>query len=206
MGTSDSPAATIHRGAVRAIFDHLLLSLTVDGEPGPAVFVFSHYRFRWAADGIVGDLLFVELERGGGPERIVLTSEPVLAPGQAGRLSPRGWTATEAEQAPMIATFRGTPLAGDSVGESVIANGIRIEVEWSGLAAPIFAMGPAPRVPTEDIVSVLIEAGAGRASVNGQPVAGRLFRNDVWVPWLGRPLRSGVVAIGEVLLEGPRPG
>ena len=89
------------------------------------------------------------------------------------------------------------------MGETVIADGIRIEVEWSGLAAPIFAMGPAPRVPTEDIVSVLIEAGAGRASVNGQPVAGRLFRNDVWVGWLGRPLRSGVVAIGEVLLERP---
>ena len=36
-----------------------------------------------------------------------------------------------------------------------------------------------------------------------QPVAGRLFRNDVWVAWLGRPLRSGVVAIGEVLLDRP---
>ena len=200
MGTSDGSEARIHPGAVRAIFDHLLLSLTIDGEPGPAAFVFSHYRFRWAADGIVGDLAFVELERGG-PERIVLTSEPALAAGQAGRLSPRSWAANDVERAPMVATFNGTPLAGDSVGETVIADGIRIEVEWSGLAAPIFAMGPAPRVPTEDIVSVLIEAGAGRASVNGQPVAGRLFRNDVWVGWLGRPLRSGVVAIGEVLLE-----
>ena len=133
----------------------------------------------------------------------MLTSEPALAAGQAGRLSPRGWAATDAERAPIVATFSGTPLAGDSVAETVIADGIRIEVEWSGLAAPIFAMGPAPRVPTEDIVSVLIEAGAGRASVNGQQVAGRLFRNDVWVGWLGRPLRSGVVAIGEVLLERP---
>src|SRR6185312_3630291 len=121
MGTSDGPAATIHPGAVRAIFDHLLLSLTVDGEPGPAAFVFSHYRFRWAADGIVGDLAFAELERGGGPERIVLTSEPALAVGQAGRLSPRGWAATDAERAPMIATFSGTPLASDSVGETVIS-------------------------------------------------------------------------------------
>jgi hypothetical protein len=133
----------------------------------------------------------------------VLTSEPALASGQAERLSPRGWVATDAEQAPIVATFSGTPLAGDTVGETVIADGMRIEVEWSGLAAPTFAMGPAPRVPTQDIVSVLIEAGAGRASVNGQPVEGRVFRNDVWVAWLGRPLRSGVVAIGEVLLERP---
>jgi hypothetical protein len=202
MGT-DKPAATVHPGAVRAIFDHLLLSLTVDGEPGPPLFVFSHYRFRWATDGIVGDLAFVELDRGGGPERIVLTSEPALAAGQAGRLSPRGWAAADAERAPTVATFRGTPLAGDVVGETVTADGLRIKVEWSGMAAPIFAMGPAPRVPTEDIVSVLIEASAGRASVNGKPVTGKLFRNDVWVPWLGRPLRSGVVAIGEVLLERP---
>ncbi len=203
MGTSDHPAATIHPGAVRAIFDHLLLSLTTEGEPGSPVFLFSHYRFRWAADGVVGDLAFVELERGGGPERLVLTSEPALAAGQAGRLSPRGWTASATEQAPMVGTFRATPVAGPSVGETVVANGIRVEVEWSGLAAPIFAMGPAPRVPTEDIVSVLIEAGAGRASVNGQPVEGSLFRNDVWLPWLGRPLHSGVVAIGEVLLDRP---
>jgi hypothetical protein len=203
MGTSDVPAATILPGAVRAIFDHLLLSLTTDGEPGSPAFLYSHYRFRWAADGVVGDLAFVELERGGGLERLLLTSEPALATGQAGRLSPRGWAASDAEQPPMAATFRATPLAGPSVGETVTANGIRIEVDWSGLAAPVFAMGPAPRVPTEDIVSVLIEAGAGRASVNGQPVQGRLFRNDVWVPWLGRPLRSGVVAIGEVLLDRP---
>ena len=68
---------------------------------------------------------------------------------------------------------------------------------------PTFATGPAPRVPTEDIVSVLIEAVRGRASMDGRQIAGRLFRNDVWVPWLGRPLRSGVVAIGEVLLDRP---
>ena len=54
MDTSDQPAATIHPGAVRAIFDHLILSLTADGTPGDPVFLFSHYRFRWAADGIVG--------------------------------------------------------------------------------------------------------------------------------------------------------
>ena len=203
MDTSDRPAATIHPGAVRAIFDHLILSLTADGTPGDPVFLFSHYRFRWAADGIVGDLAFVELERGGGPERILVTSEPALAEAQAARLSPRGWAEVDVARSPMVAAFRGTPLAGSTVGETVIGNGLRLEVGWSELSAPVFATGPAPRVPTEDIVSVLIEAGAGRASVNGQAVQGRLFRNDVWVPWLGRALRSGVVAIGEVLLDRP---
>jgi hypothetical protein len=203
MATSDDPAATVHPGAVSAIFDHLLLSLTADGEPGPLVFLFSHYRFRWADDGVVGDLAFVEIDRGGGVERLVLTDSPPLAAAQAERLSPRGWAATDSRQPPMVATFRGTPLAGTSVGETVITNGIRLELDWSELKPPTFAMGPAPRVPTQDIVSVLIEAGAGGARVNGQIVEGALFRNDIWLAWLGRPLRSGVVAIGEVLLDRP---
>jgi hypothetical protein len=203
VGTLDQPAATVHPGAVRAIFDHLLLSLTADGEPGPLVFLFSHYRFRWADDGFVGELVFIEVDRGGGVERLVLTDAPALAVKQAGRLSPRGWAERDVDRPPTLATFRSTPLAGPAVSETVIASGLRIDVEWSDLALPTFAMGPAPRVPTEDIVSVLIEASAGRATVNGQAVAGHLFRNDVWVPWLGRPLRSGVVAIGEVLLDRP---
>ena len=203
MGTTDEPAATSHPGAVRAIFDHLLLSLTTDGKPGDPVFLFSHYRFRWAADGIVGELAFVEVDRGGGPERLVLTDAPALAATQGSRLSPRAWVTRDVERAPILTTFRSTPLAGDAVSETVIASGLRIEAAWSELAAPVFAMGPAPRVPTEDIVSVLIEAGAGRASVDGRQIAGSLFRNDVWVAWLGRPLRSGVVAIGEVLLDRP---
>jgi len=203
MGTTDKPAATVHPGAVRAIFDHLLLSLTANGKPGPPVFVFSHYRFRWAASGTVGELAFLEVDRGGGLERLVLTDSPALALEQAGRLSPRAWEAKDTERLPILATFRSTPLAGTTVGETVIASGLRIEVEWSDLRPPTFASGPAPRVPTEDIVSVLIEAGAGRATVDGRVIAGSLFRNDVWVAWLGRPLESGVVAIGEVLLDRP---
>ena len=91
MGTTDRPAATVHPGAVRAIFDHLLLSLTADGKPGVPVFMFSHYRFRWAASGTAGELAFVELDRGGGPERLVLTDAPALVKEQAGRLAPRSW-------------------------------------------------------------------------------------------------------------------
>ena len=36
MSDTDKAAATVHPGAVRAIFDHLLLSLTADGEAGSA--------------------------------------------------------------------------------------------------------------------------------------------------------------------------
>ncbi len=202
MDASDEPSATTHPGAVQAIFDHLIIGLTADGEPGPPRFLFSHYRFRWAADGVIGELAFVELDRGGGAERLVLADKPAVAVAQAERLAPRGWR-PEVIARPILATFRSSPLSGPTVSETVIASGLRIDVEWSDLAPPVFAMGPAPRVPTLDIVSVLVEAGAGRATVDGRSERGKLFSNDVWLGWLGRPLRSGVVAIGEVLLSRP---
>ena len=200
---SIEPAATVHPGAVRAIFDHLILALTPDGAPGAPRFLFSHYRFRWADDGIIGELAFVELERDGGLERLILTDAPALAAAQAERLAPKAWPAGDAARTPNVAAFESSGLVGPVVRETVRAEGLALDVEWADLAPPIFALGPAPRVPSEDIVSVLIEAGTGRATVDGRAVAGAPFPNDAWVAWLGRPLRSGVVAIGEVLLTRP---
>jgi len=203
MEPSTDPAATVHPGSVRAIFDHLILALTADGEPGAPVFLFSHYRVRWADDGIAGELAFVEMERDGRMERLVLTDEPALARNQVGRLSPAAWAADGADLPVTVARFESSRLAGPTVRETVTADRLAIDVEWSDLAPPLFATGPAPRVPGEDIVSVLIEAGAGAATVNGRAVNGRPFANDAWLAWLGRPLRSVVVAIGEVLLARP---
>jgi hypothetical protein len=203
MGTSTDPAATVHPGAVRAIFDHLILALTVDGQPGAPVFLFSHYRFRWADDDVVGELAFVEVERDGSMQRLILTDRPALAGIHASRLSPRTWPTVDAERPATIATFETSSLVGQVVSEAVTSEGLTIDVEWSRLAAPILASGPAPRLPTEDIVSVLVEAAAARANANGKAVPGRPFANDAWVPWLGRPLSSAVVAIGEVLLTRP---
>jgi len=198
MSQSGEPAATVHPGAVRAIFDHLIIALTADGQPGPPVFLFSHYRFRWADDGVVGELAFVQLDG----ERFVLTDELRLAAIQAGRLSPGAW-AGDAVPAPTPASFSSSGFGSTALSERVTFDDTALELEWSSLAAPIFATGPAPRVPTDDIVSVLVEAGAARATVNDAAVAGRLFANETWVAWLGRPLSSAVVAIGEVLLARP---
>lgn len=203
MGTATDPAATVHPGAVRAIFDHLLLALTPDGQPGLPAFMFSHYQFRWADDGAVGEIAFVEVARAVQTDRLILTDSIDLAASQAGRLSPRSWPASDLDRAPTVATFTPSGLGGPTVRSSVTTEGLSIDVEWTDLAAPIFASGPAPRVPSEDIISVLFEARAGRATVDGQTVAGRLFANDAWIAWLGRPLRSGVVALGEVLLTRP---
>jgi len=203
MGTATEPVATVHPGVVRAIFDHLILALTLDGQPGPPFFLFSHYRFRWADDGAVGDLGFVEMELDGRMERRILTDVPELAETRAGRLSPRTWSAGDVECPATVAAFAASPLGGPTISERVTLDGLAIDVEWTNLAAPIFASGPAPRLPTDDITSVLVEAAAARATVNGRAVPGRAFANDAWVPWLGRPLSSAVVAIGEVLLSRP---
>jgi hypothetical protein len=202
MSPSGEPAATVHPGAVVAIFDHLIIALTPDGQPGPALFLFSHYRFRWADDGLVGELAFVELDG----RRFVLSDEPRMAATHAGRLSPAAWAGDAKPPltiAPTVAAFTSSGFGGASVRERVAFDDMVLELEWTNLAAPIFATGPAPRVPSQDIVSVLIEAGAARATVNEADVAGGLFANDAWVAWLGRPLSSAVVAIGEVLLERP---
>jgi hypothetical protein len=198
MSRSIEPVGTIHPGAVRAIFDHLIIALTPDGQPGPPTFLFSHYRFRWADDGVVGELAFVELER----DRFVLTDELPLAATHAGRLAPAAW-AGDALPAATMAAFSSSGFGGASISERLTTDRLAIELEWTSLAPPLFATGPAPRVPTQDIVSVLIEAGAARVSVNGTAAAGRPFANDAWVAWLGRPLSSAVVAIGEVLLARP---
>ena len=198
MSPSGEPAATVHPGAVRAIFDHLIIALSADGRPGPPAFLFSHYRFRWADDGIVGELAYVQTDS----ERFVLTDDMRLAATQAGRLAPGAW-AGDALPAPTLASFASSGFGGSVLRERVAFDGTTIELEWSSLAAPIFATGPAPRVPTEDIVSVLVEAAAARATVDDAEVAGRLFPNEAWLPWLGRPLSSAVVAIGEVLLARP---
>lgn len=204
MGTSIDPAAVLHPGAVRAVFDHLILALTADGRPGPPVFLFSHYRVRWADDGTAGELAFVELERDGrGVDRIVLTDEPALAASQASRLCPAAWAARDLEKPAIAARFESSRLVGPSVHETVTADGLVIGVEWTDLAPPRFATGPAPRVPGEDIASVLFEARAAGATVNGRAVAGAVFLNEGWLPWLGRPLRSGVVALAEVLVARP---
>ena len=137
--------------------------------------MFSHYRFRWAASGTVGELAFVEVDRGGGMERLVLTDAPALAAEQAGRLSPRAWEtgrrrATAHRSRP---SSRRRWRARRWARRSSRAD-LRIEVEVVGPRGRRRSRsGPAPRVPTEDIVSVLIEAGSGSASIDGRPVAGR---------------------------------
>ncbi len=201
MGGFGQPAATIRPGAVRAIFDHLAVSLTADGRPGSIRFVFSHYRFRWSDDGVIGDLVFAETIGPAGPERRVVTDAPELAEVWATTLAPGAWAAEDARRAPIAGAVTASPIVGGSVRETLAAEGIEVDVALDDLGPPILASGAAPRLPSRDIVSVLLEAGSVRASVDGREISDRPFTNDAWIGWLGRPLRSAVLAIGEILVD-----
>ncbi|HEX7222255.1 MAG TPA: hypothetical protein VF231_03330 [Candidatus Limnocylindrales bacterium] len=200
MGGSGAAVATIRPGAVHAIFDHLAVSLTADGRPGPSRFVFSHYRFRWSDDGTAGDLVFVQTPGNGGGERWLVTDQPALADRWSRRLAPGAWSPAEAAQTPIRGSVEVSQLFDGTARERLSAGGRTIEVELGDLAPPVLASGPAPRLPGADILSVLIEAGSARASVDGRPIVDRPFMNDAWVGWLGRPLSSAVLALGEILI------
>lgn len=199
MGDPVVPAATIHPGAVRAIFDHLILALATEPGAGPS-FLFSHYTIRWSDDGVVGELAYVQLERDGVRERLVVTDDVVVAEAHRDRLFPAAWDRTDVAGPPLMARFERSGLGSPIVREMVTGDGLRLLAEWSDLAPPIFAQGPAPAIPTEDIMSTLIDARVGRAFLDGVRVPGEAYPNPAWEAWLGRSMTSCVVAIGEVLL------
>ncbi len=201
MADPERPVATIHPGAMRAIFDHLVLALATEPGAGPS-FLFSHYTIRWSDDGVVGELAYVQLERDGVRERLVVADDGVVAEAHRDRLFPAAWDRAEVLRPPVIARFERSGLGSPIVREMVTGDGLRLLAEWSDLAPPIFAQGPAPAIATEDIMSTLIDARVGRAFLDGVQVPGEAYANPAWVTWLGRPM-SCVVAIGEVLLLRP---
>ena len=65
--------------------------------------------------------------------------------------------------------------------------------------------GPSPGRPDElDIYSVVFEARRAEVVLNGQRVVGSPYPDPIWTPWIGWPVSSCVVALGEVLVARAR--
>ncbi len=196
--------------AIDRIMDPRVLALR-EGESTDPIVSLSWYTYSFTRSGAVGNLAFWRDARD--PDRIalhVLTDSPDLARAMTTTSAPRADRERFAEVDPMPATFEVGLLVDPHrcVIESTVG---LMTASWSALEPPIFAVGPAPAYPdTCEISSALIEAADAGIEIDGRSIAGSPFPNDVWTAWVGRPLSSALIALGEVLVdreggEIPRP-
>ncbi len=192
MGT-----ATVLPGRLALVADHLVLAVRDPGLDEGASFVLSWYSVAYAADAPAGNLCFVRSAVALAGEAI-LTDSPGLDSALRPRLRPRSWPLGDPDAAAVEATFRRTPIRDGVLEAEIVGPGWHLEVAWRALAAPIVTTGQVGGTPAWDSSTVLMEAGAWSARVNGTSIEGAAFPNDVWRPWFDRPLSSTLVALAEV--------
>ncbi len=192
--------AKVLPGRLALVADHLVLALREPGSGDDPTFVLSWYSVAYSADTPGGNLAFMRAPAALGGEAI-LTDAPDLDRARRGRLSPRSWPLAEPDASAIAATFERTPIRDGALEGEIVAGGLRVEIAWRELGKPIVATGRVGADPPWDSSTVLMEAGAWSASVNGRSIDGTPFPNDVWRPWLDRPLSSALVALAEVFRE-----
>ncbi len=191
--------AVVLPGRLVLVADHLVLALREPGVEDGASFVLSWYGVAYAADSPGGNLCFVRLPGSGG--EAILTDAPGLDAGLRTRLSPRSWPLANPDASATPATFTRTPIRDGAVEAEIVAPGLHVEVAWRELEPPIVAQGRVGQAPAWDSSTVLMEAGAWSVAVNGVPIEGSPFPNEVWRTWFDRPLSSALVALAEVFRE-----
>lgn len=192
--------AEVLPGRLALVADHLVLALREPGAGDGASFVLSWYSVAYAAEAPGGNLCFVRSPTAPGGEAI-LTDAQGLDAALRGRLRPRSWPLAEPDAAAVAATFARMPVRDGALEASIVAPGLQIEVAWRELGPPIVATGRVGAAPPWDSTTVLIEAGAWSARVNGRSITGAAFPNEVWRSWFDRPLTSVLVALAEVFRE-----
>lgn len=186
--------------AIEWLMDHRVLGLR-DPATGEVEFYLSWYTFAFTSLGAVGNLAF--LRRGNGPDASyrVLTDSTHLYEAVSGSTGPKADRARYLAEPPVTAQFSAGSMI-DPHNCSIASSLGRIEASWSALASPIFAVGSSPARPdSHETYSVLIEAASGSVTVDGARVAGSPYRNEIWTDWLGRPMSSALVALGEVVVR-----
>jgi hypothetical protein len=192
--------AEVLSGRLAMVADHLVLALRLPGMTDGASFVLSWYSLAYSAGGTGGNLAFVRAAEVPDGEAI-LTDAPELDRARRRRLQPRAWPLTDPDRPALAARFTRDPIRDRSLSASIAADGLELDVSWRELALPIVANGRVGADPAYDSSTVLIEAGGWSVVVNGRSVDGAAFPNEVWRPWLDRPLSSALVAVAEVFRE-----
>jgi hypothetical protein len=194
--------AVIVHASVEWVMDHRTLYLKSEPADDAPSFMLSLFTIRFDRLGPVGHLAFYRYEHDGILRLETLTDESSLPAVAAARFAPGFDHDSFLARPALQAAFDG----GSDTGEApwvIAAPGMRIEASWTNLGPPLLAYGPSPGRPeSADIHSLLREANDVHVSVDRAPVAGSPYTNSVWIPWLGRPLSSCLVALGEVVIAG----
>lgn len=192
--------AAVLPGRLALVADHLVLALRPAPTQEQPSFVLSWYGVEYAASAPAGNLAFVRAPGVDGGERI-LTDSAGLDRALRPRLQPRSWPFAEQPGPAQQASFSRSGIRDGAVHARIESPGLVVDVSWRELRQPVVATGRVGADPPWDSSTVLIEAAAWKASVNGEPIAGSAFPNDVWIGWFGRPLSSALVAFAEVFRE-----
>jgi ureidoglycolate hydrolase len=164
-------------------------------------FYLSWYTFDYTSAGPNGNLAFVRLGMDEDPTYLVLTDSIPLFEAVGRTVGPAADRSRYLKDPPVQAQFTTSGL-GESQSGSIESPTNRIELVWHGLATPLFAAGPSPSRPaTHETYSVLLEAETASVRVDGTDIVGDPYLNDAWVTWLGRPLSSALVALGEIIVQ-----
>lgn len=190
------PTAAIHPGTLLVAWDHGGLQLR---DSAGEVLYISLYDYRFDLDDGPGHVAIVRY-RGHGNDAIDLTVTDNEALGVSHlwrRSRMRGLSGGRIDHG-----WFSHMESPEMFGYRIEAPGLNLDLEWRDLGPPIFMTGLHPQDPEIEVFGHVREAGETTALVNGVEIAGETFANEAYTPWLGRPLHSATVTIGEVLIEG----
>lgn len=195
-------AATVHTEVDHAM-DHIVAGLRTDADQDRPAHYFSLFRFSHTPAGETGHVLFVcDAAAALGSVITVWTDNPRLVDVCIPRFAPGAWKDHLDAAVTREASFERSGLAVASrLSYQIVAGDWTCELTWSDLAAPIWASGPVPSGLAFRISSLMIEAASFSAVLNGEVVGGEVYPNPVWVPWVGKPLSSALIALSEVIVS-----
>jgi hypothetical protein len=200
--------AIIHPGAVIHYWDHLVITLR-DGAAGIETGFLSLYAISYSPSLGAGHVAILETQGGPGGPGLAITISDDLALGerQQARLVAMGDGRAALRRPPLIAGFERIPFGPDGFGFRLSSAEHEIEARWESIDPPFWVDGQGGAFhDAEDIWALMV--GARRASlvIDGVPVPGVPFDDDVWRPKLGRSLSSAHGAFAEVRVEPVRRG
>ena len=189
-------SAKVHRGAVILVMDHSVITLR-NGEGVSAETGFlSIYDISYSPDFGGGRVALVRVPMAG--IETVFADRLELGLGMQARLDRRGMHPEFLTAPPVAARIVRRAMVNARLGYTIETDEVLIDASWHNMETPFWAEGPAPAfVATEDMWCTLISARAADILVNGKRTPGDPFDDNVWLPWVGRPISSAHVALGE---------